>query len=210
MNLKSKLFAGEKTNYRVPYDQEDAASILSRQLLEILPSTMTRPIVIVNIGTDRSTGDSLGPLIGSLLIKKGIDHLHVYGTLDDPVHAVNLEEKLAEIKKTHIFPYVIGIDACLGRLKNVGMITIGDGPVKPGAGVNKVLPPVGNIHMTGIVNVSGFMEFFVLQNTRLSLVMKMADTIASALYEVDKHYSQQRTFKAIEFNNRTMSFSKKG
>lgn len=210
MNLKSKLFAGEKTNYRVPYDQEDAASILSRQLLEILPSTMTRPIVIVNIGTDRSTGDSLGPLIGSLLIKKGIDHLHVYGTLDDPVHAVNLEEKLAEIKKTHIFPYVIGIDACLGRLKNVGMITIGDGPVKPGAGVNKVLPPVGNIHMTGIVNVSGFMEFFVLQNTRLSLVMKMADTIASALYEVDKHYSQQRTFKAIEFKNRTMSFSKKG
>lgn len=47
--------------------------------------------------------------------------------------------------------------------------------------MNKELPEVGEIHLTGIVNVSGFMEFFVLQNTRLNLVMKMAKTIAEAI-----------------------------
>jgi putative sporulation protein YyaC len=53
--------------------------------------------------------------------------------------------------------------------------------VRPGAGVNKELPPVGDIHMTGIVNVGGFMEYFVLQNTRLNLVVKMSEIIAQSL-----------------------------
>jgi putative sporulation protein YyaC len=47
--------------------------------------------------------------------------------------------------------------------------------------VNKSLPEVGNIHITGIVNVSGFMEYFVLQNTRLSLVMNMAEIISTSI-----------------------------
>ena len=54
--------------------------------------------------------------------------------------------------------------------------------IKPGAGVKKNLPPVGDMHITGIVNLGGFMEYIVLQNTRLSLVMNMAETISSAVY----------------------------
>ncbi|MNJ05080.1 hypothetical protein D3C73_1661750 [compost metagenome] len=38
------------------------------------------------------------------------------------------------------------------------------------------------MHITGIVNVGGFMEYFVLQNTRLSLVMDLAELIAKAIY----------------------------
>ncbi|MFY9218842.1 MAG: DUF1256 domain-containing protein, partial [Tepidanaerobacteraceae bacterium] len=52
------------------------------------------------------------------------------------------------------------------------------GSLKPGAGVNKKLPPVGNFHITGVVNVGGFMEYLVLQNTRLFTVMKMVDIIS--------------------------------
>lgn len=98
---------------------------------------VNRPVVFVCIGTDRSTGDSLGPLIGTLLDEKEITPFHVYGTLEDPIHAVNLEEKIQEIKGQHLDPIIIGIDACLGRLKSVGVIQIGEGPVKPGAGVKK-------------------------------------------------------------------------
>jgi putative sporulation protein YyaC len=86
---------------------------------------------------------------------------------------------------------MIAIDACLGRLKSVGAITVAKGPVRPGAGVNKQLPPVGDIHITGIVNVSGFMEFFVLQNTRLHLVMNMAKTIANGIYEADRQLNRK-------------------
>ena len=41
---------------------------------------------------------------------------------------------------------------------------------KPGAGVNKDLPPVGDLYITGVVNVGGFMDYLVLQNTRLYLI----------------------------------------
>jgi hypothetical protein len=33
----------------------------------------------------------------------------------------------------------------------------------------------------GIVNVGGFMEYMILQNTRLSLVMKMAEIISAGI-----------------------------
>jgi putative sporulation protein YyaC len=190
MNLKT-IFFDRRVRTNILHDDFRAAENLAEELLSVIPSLTSRPIVIVCIGTDRSTGDSLGPLIGTLLAEKKITSFHVYGTLDNPIHAVNLVEKLVEITTIHVDPYIIGIDACLGRSKHVGVIQVGLGPVKPGAGVNKELPAVGDIHITGIVNVSGFMEFFVLQNTRLNLVMKMAKTIANGIYETSLHYPKQ-------------------
>jgi putative sporulation protein YyaC len=137
--------------------------------------------VLLCIGTDRSTGDCLGPLVGLKFQAINQDYLHVYGTLDDPVHAGNLKEKMELILLKFHNPYIIAVDACLGSLENVGRISIGDGSLQPGAGVNKNLPEVGNIHITGVVNVGGFMEYLVLQNTRLNIVMKMADLIVEGL-----------------------------
>lgn len=187
MNLKSNLF-DRRQNARISHEENEAAEQLATELLSFFPAMTSRPIVFVCIGTDRSTGDSLGPLVGTLLEEKKLQSFFVYGTLDDPIHAVNLEEKLKMIKEQHFHPFIIAIDACLGRFKSVGMIDIADGPVKPGAGVNKELPAVGNIHITGIVNVGGFMEFFVLQNTRLNLVLKMAKTISNAIYKASLRY----------------------
>ncbi|WP_042354576.1 spore protease YyaC [Bacillus rubiinfantis] len=181
MNLKARIFE-RRTKAHITHDDSYAVENIASELLAFMPTIVSRPIVFVCIGTDRSTGDSLGPLIGTLLTEKRLQSFHVYGTLEEPIHAVNLTERLKEIQETHTNPFVIGIDACLGRIKNVGVIQIGHGPVKPGAGVNKELPAVGDIHITGIVNISGFMEFFVLQNTRLHLVMKMAKTIADGIY----------------------------
>ncbi|MFD2881867.1 DUF1256 domain-containing protein [Paenibacillus rhizoplanae] len=52
------------------------------------------PIVIICVGTDRSTGDSLGPLVGTTLARFRSPLFHLYGTLEEPVHAINLEETL--------------------------------------------------------------------------------------------------------------------
>lgn len=134
-------------------------------------------IVVVCIGTDRSTGDSLGPIVGYKLKPFFSNKIGIYGTLSEPVHAKNLNETLNMINKTYKKPFIIAIDACLGSLNHVGYISIGEGPIKPGAGVLKDLPAIGNMYVTGIVNISGFMEFMVLQNTRLNIVMKMADII---------------------------------
>lgn len=166
---------------KVLHSENNSIELISDKLCEIfnqIPST--KPLVVVCVGTDRSTGDALGPLVGSQLRDKNIANFHLYGTLDHPVHALNLNETLSTIYHHFNNPFIIGIDACLGQLTSVGCIQIGNGPVKPGAGVNKDLPPVGNMHITGVVNVGGFMEYFVLQNTRLSLVMNMAEVISKS------------------------------
>ncbi|OCA92047.1 spore protease YyaC [Pseudobacillus wudalianchiensis] len=194
MNLKN-LFDRKPDSYSVHYEEQQAASTFADHLLALLPPPGSCPVVFTFIGTDRSTGDALGPLIGTLLEEKELGVFHTYGTLENPVHAVNLVEKLALIEKEHNRPFIIGADACLGRLKSVGNIQVGKGPVKPGAGVNKQLPAVGDAHITGVVNISGFMEFFVLQNTRLHLVMSMARVITEGITKAALRYSASTLLK---------------
>lgn len=155
-------------------------ALLLRRLLSRLLSEQ-RDVVLLCIGTDRCTGDALGPLIGSQLSGLGLRAAHIYGTLEKPVHATNLEETLVRIRDGHRDPLIIAVDACLGRLDSVGNVMIGAGPLKPGAGVNKQLPAVGDVYITGIVNVGGFMDYFVLQNTRLYLITRLAKVIADGL-----------------------------
>ncbi len=147
--------------------------------------------MLLCIGTDRSTGDCLGPLVGSKIDLMQQDFFAVYGTLDQPVHASNLKETLEHINNLYQNPFIIAVDACLGRLESVGCIHLGDGSLLPGAGVNKDLPPVGQIHITGIVNVGGYMEYMILQNTRLNLVMRLADTIVSGLIKAIREFEQE-------------------
>ncbi len=156
-----------------------AWDLMSRLHKNCTPKDRTK--VLLCIGTDRSTGDCLGPLVGTKVISTGQNYFHIFGTLEEPVHAGNLKEKIEQIKNLYEDPFIIAVDASLGRLENVGFINIGDGSIMPGAGVNKELPPVGDLHITGVVNVGGFLEFLVLQNTRLNIVMRMAEVIANGL-----------------------------
>lgn len=185
MKLSSGLFPpkSKPASYRISYSEPNVIDELTQCLFQYFTQVAVgQPIVIVCIGTDRSTGDSLGPLIGSQLLKMNYSGLHLFGTLDEPVHAMNLADSIAEIERLYDSPFILAIDACLGQVSSVGYITVADGPVKPGAGVQKNLPSLGHMHVTGTVNVGGFMEYFVLQNTRLSVVMRMSEIISRSIF----------------------------
>ena len=187
MNIGSfRLPFFEKETQNVMHQDLEASETISNFLLSHIPIKTHIPIILICIRTDRSTGDALGPLVGTKLEQVGIKNFQVFGTLDDPVHALNLEEKIQNIQKDNPTSFIIAVDACLGKSQSIGSITTGMGPSKPGAAMNKKLPAVGDLHIHGIVNLNGFMEFFVLQNTRLSLVMKMADVIAQSIKETDQ------------------------
>jgi putative sporulation protein YyaC len=192
------------SSFRAHYMEESMVQRLADQLYSTLLSKVSLyDIIFLCIGSDRSTGDSLGPIIGSKLNKLLPHEVSVFGTLQHPVHAMNLEETLQYIDLNFKRPFIIAIDACLGDLKSVGVINFAEGPLKPGAGVQKKLPEVGNHHITGIVNVGGFMEYFVLQNTRLSLVMSMADNIFGAIYYAFNQFkkSQQMVYNDNSFQH---------
>lgn len=140
-----------------------------------------RELIYLCIGTDRATGDCLGPLVGSRL-KSLSPQSRIFGTLETPVHATNLQEALDEITGSYDNPFIIAVDACLGNAERIGYINVRRGSLKPGTALNKSLPEVGDFHISAVVNVGGFFEHMVLQNTRLFIVYQMADIIAKGLY----------------------------
>jgi putative sporulation protein YyaC len=102
--------------------------------------------VFVCIGCTLLGGDSIGPSIGSRLESKGFN---VLGTLANPVNALNLREKIRAIKETK---NVIAIDASVSHRNPIGNVSIYDRPLKPGAGVGKTLPWVGNCSISIIMS----------------------------------------------------------
>jgi putative sporulation protein YyaC len=182
--MLNQLLPNPKALTEIKYNVQQPGSLqcIGASIRELLKEVKAadQHLVILCIGTDRSTGDALGPLTGTKLQSLHL-YPYIYGTLDNPVHATNLPDTLSFIQANFSRPFVIAVDACLGRLENVGYVSLGRGSLKPGAAVNKNLPAVGDAYITGIVNVGGFMEHLVLQSTRLSLVVRMADVIAHGL-----------------------------
>lgn len=143
-------------------------------------------IVFLCIGSDRATGDCLGPIIGHILTKNN-KNLPVFGTLSSPVHAQNLSKTIDFIYNTISNPYIIAIDASLGIRQHIGHVTTGYGPLCPGIGVNKKLPCVGDAFITGIVNTSNINSHLTLQTTKLSTVVDLSEFIAQGiLYTIEK------------------------
>ena len=161
-------------------NKKEAPAALAARLLEMLEPFSGSPVFLC-IGSDRVTGDCLGPYVGYRLSQYQLPGISVYGTLNQPVHAVNLEHMTDFITLHHPAALVIAVDASLGEKEHLGYVTIGNGSLYPGAAVQKELPPVGDIYITGIVNISGILEYLTLQTTRLSTVISLADTITQGI-----------------------------
>ena len=114
-----------------------------------------KEIVFVGIGTPRCYLDSIGPRICSELIRH---YPNVYGTMKDPVHALCIETKHKQIKERHPNATIIAIDAMVSDI--LGKIIAANGAIKPGAGVGKLLEPIGN-HCIKIATVEKGQECYL-------------------------------------------------
>ncbi|MEG0774454.1 spore protease YyaC [Clostridium sp.] len=178
-----------KTHYKDPLGYYNLANFIKDHLNE--------NTIIVCIGTDRCIGDCLGPLVGTYLSEKFFP-LPVYGTISDPIHALNLESKLTEIKSIHPTSKIIGIDACLGPYSSIGEIQVRNYPINPGKGVGKILPPVGDISIIGIVDSSDDDEPFTTRNIRLNLIVQLSKVITHSLMHAYHLSFQYKDSKAMD------------
>ncbi|HZG58218.1 spore protease YyaC [Paenibacillus sp.] len=153
---------------------------LKRALFELREAIGAKPVTFVCIGTDRSTGDALGPLVGTALAAAGYER--VIGTLASPCDANTLPTWIAELAALPPgSEAVVAIDAALGRPESVGKFQVTSVPTLPGASLGRNLPPVGDYGIAGIVNGAGMKSYAILQNTSLHRVMTMADSIVAAI-----------------------------
>ncbi|MBP1157210.1 MULTISPECIES: spore protease YyaC [unclassified Paenibacillus] len=136
-------------------------------------------LLFLCIGTDRSTGDALGPLVGTMLQEAG--YPHVVGSLEFPFDASNMRERLQEIPPGL---KIVAIDACLGQAVSLGWYQVSNRPIEPGKSVGKQLPLVGDYSIAAIVNVDQGQKYAILQSTSLYRIMTMAREIAKAIFTV--------------------------
>lgn len=176
-----------KKEKQCQYFSPDTASIslFSKTLNHYI--TRTRKyhdtLVLLCIGTDKITGDCLGPLVGSKLQKAHFP-CPLYGTLEQPLHAGNLSDELIWIKKQHYNPFLLVIDAAVGSKKHIGFVSLSCSPLSPGKGVDRPLAPIGNISITGIINEASPSSDLLLPYTSLCLVNNLADYICNGLVSV--------------------------
>ncbi|MGK7376937.1 spore protease YyaC [Planococcus sp. 1R117A] len=170
------------------HTKAEEMALLVMKLKEIFleAKQQQREVVFLCIGSDRYIGDSLGPLIGSMMVENGISR-PVYGTLEEPVHAFNLKIALKDIYRKSENPVLISIDASLGTKEQVGDVLFNEGPLVPGKALEKMLPEVGDYHFQGIVNyLDPLPSSQFLNDTRLHTVMKLAKLITQIILDSDK------------------------
>ncbi|MED1472250.1 spore protease YyaC [Bacillus salipaludis] len=160
---------------------------MAKKFKLVLDSTKDE-IIFLCIGSDRSTGDSFGPMVGTMLKDRKIP-FPVYGTLEDPVHAQNFKKILKGLKQTHNEPFIVAIDAALGEASQIGLIVLKEGAIFPGKALNKGLPSVGDYHLKAIVNyLDPYNPMESLNTTRLNTVMKLADIVTRIISRAIEDY----------------------
>ena len=161
------------------------------EVAEFMSEYINSNTIIVCIGTDKCIGDCLGPLVGTML-KEKLFPLPIFGTLNYPIHALNLDKELKQIKLLHPTSNIVGIDACLGDIHSIGEIHTRNYAIHPGKGVGKYLPDVGDTSIIGIVDTSDASEFFTSRSIRLNLVFEMAQVTSSGLIEAYNIFSKTK------------------
>lgn len=165
-------------HYQEAHASRGLATALVEQYRVDQRGSQSMPVFFL-VGANSSTGDALGPFVGWFLKRKGFTGLYK-GDLEHPVHATNLKEKLSEVwcqgLRLGRQPYIIAVDAAVGR---AGRVTVNRGALKPGAGMGKQLPAVGNVHVMG-----GTASFpFGIWFASLDQTVGMAEMIADGILE---------------------------
>jgi putative sporulation protein YyaC len=135
--------------------------------------------VIICVGSDLVIGDSLGPIIGTKLVEKLQGKAFIYGTLQSPITAKEISVIKTEIKLLHPYSKILVIDAAVGGEEEIGCVKISQVGIKPGLGIGKDLPVIGDVSIIGIV--SNKKDKNLNFSTRFSLVYALVCDIVKGV-----------------------------
>ena len=175
----------EIKNYSFSAFNNYAKDGISSALKEI--NTKSLKPIITCIGSDLVLGDSLGPLVGTMLKNMGAN-VYVYGTLNYPITAKEVEYAKTYLKQMHPNSISIAIDAAVGTEEDIGLIKVRNVGLKPGLGVQKNLGSIGDISIIGIVAEKTTKNYNLFNLTRLNLIYKMSEAIAEGIVEYIKNF----------------------
>jgi putative sporulation protein YyaC len=140
--------------------------------------------VIICIGSDLVVGDSLGPIVGTKLVEKLGGNAYVYGTLQSPITAKEIDVIKNTVNKIHPFSKILVIDAAVGLNEEIGYVKISNTGIKPGLGANKNLPVIGDVSIIGIVSDKTGSGLNL--TTRFSLIYAIVNDVVNGIVKTFK------------------------
>lgn len=150
-------------------------------------------ILFVCIGNGKIIGDSLGPLIGTVLEKnkrliQNNVKIDVIGTFENPILYYNVEEFIKNIDSQDYSEIVI-IDSALGSKENIGKVMITPAEILIGVGVNRGRMVKGDIILKGVVGINynnisrNLIELESIEAKQIeNIASKMLDIIYSIIF----------------------------
>lgn len=150
-------------------------------------------ILFVCIGNGKIIGDSLGPLIGTVLEKnkrliQNNVKIDVIGTFENPILYYNVEEFIKNIDSQDYSEIVI-IDSALGSKENIGKVMITPAEILIGVGVNRGRMVKGDIILKGVVGINynnisrNLIELESVEAKQIeNIASKMLDIIYSIIF----------------------------
>lgn len=155
----------------------------------------TKTPIIICVGSDLVLGDSLGPLVGTMLTRRNVN-AYIYGTLNSPITAKEITCAKIHVKMLHPESFVVAIDAAVGSSEDIGLIKVSDKGLKPGLGVNKNLGVIGDCSIIGVVAEKSSQNYTLFNLTRLNLIYKMAEQIADGVEHFLSDYNERNKITA--------------
>ena len=148
-------------------------------------------ILFVCIGNGKIIGDSLGPLIGTVLEKnkrliQNNVNIEVIGTFENPILYYNVEEFIKNIDSQDYSEIVI-IDSALGSKENIGKVMITPAEILIGVGVNRGRMVNGDIILIGVVGIiyNTISRYLIeLDSVEAKQVEKIASKMLDIIYSI--------------------------
>lgn len=175
------------------------------ELYNELIKIITPDTVFACIGAVKTTSyiDSIGSQVGDRLTKAGLPY--VYGTTKKPYNGLTACGIGAKINRIHHNQVIVAIDCCISYTdEKLYKIGITNGGIKPGAGMNKKLPIIGDyaikafmlreyntdLIMNSKLMTSGKCDFYVQETN------KIVDIISTAIIQA-YNYICKKTIENI-------------
>lgn len=198
-------------------------NLLSNHLKERICNLMKlynyKRIIILCIGTNKMKDDSFGPIVGSGLNKfKYYKNVEIIGTMQRTLNGTNIESFIKQNTSMINESLVIAIDASVSK-SSIGSIIVSSKKLKPGAGVGKIFPEIGDIVIRGVTTndlciydkeiiKNSDIEKFIKGNINIEKLNQMCNMTVDALFmtfgikmssdEIISKYIKQLELRRIE------------
>lgn len=144
-------------------------------------------IVFLCVGTNKITGDMIGPIVGQKLkdnLKQ--ENVKIYGDMINTLNLKNASKIIKKVKAKYLNPFYITIDTALGKENMINKIIIGKGKIEIGKAIRDGIEFFSHINIKVVVgkyDESSENNMKTLENVNSDSIIYLSNIITNGILE---------------------------